>query len=446
MILQSKVYAVMEYHDQPLQYINRYYLRTKTEDDHYDTIYNIMAMMAVLPLAIFFAFFSIAIRYILPMIAALLMKLSKAKLKEVESDMEQFINPQSKNIHVTTILENDQQKVYLIQISKSSDNEEIIADMAKKNTEYVQQILKESSNEDNLYIINLPGNIHSKWKVSEISIFILSIIINGALFAFHIVSAIELIKYGNTILKGKISKDSYENHSSVPIFHAIISLCIIIFVYLFTIISCIYKYWHHKEDFNIRLLAATSVTVNISHLVIYYMPYMLLAFIYNPLQTCTIYSVLVIYILCGYFLPWGLLLLVINQKDSDNDDSYVSDETDNASIINTVTEYFICFSAVGLTLVVIYFSIVIVYALTLGSFDDFGIIQNLVPPLLIGLLTFLVVKPTYIKAKQRFNLDSDGQIAKLLLEEYCKKAIQHEISHREINDDNNHSATTSNTS
>ena len=39
LILQSKVYAVMEYHDQPLQYINRYYFRAKTEgDDHYDVI------------------------------------------------------------------------------------------------------------------------------------------------------------------------------------------------------------------------------------------------------------------------------------------------------------------------------------------------------------------------------------------------------------------------
>ena len=82
----------------------------------------------------------------------------------------------------------------------------------------------------------------------------------------------------------------------------------------------------------------------------------------------------------------------------------------------------------------------------MGSFNDFGVIQNLVPPLLIGLLTYFVVKPTYIKTKQRFNLDSDGQIAKMLLEEYCKEAIQHEIHHKEIKDDNNHSAITSNTS
>ena len=123
----------MEYHDQPLQYINRYYFHIKIEeDDHYDTIYNIMAMMASLPLSIFLAFFMVAIRYVLPTIAALLMKLSKAQLKEVESDMEQFIKLQSENLYITTILESDQQKLYLIKVLISSDDAEKLADMKKR--------------------------------------------------------------------------------------------------------------------------------------------------------------------------------------------------------------------------------------------------------------------------------------------------------------------------
>ena len=76
-----------------------------------------MVMMAVFPIAIFTTFFFIAIRCILPMIAALLMKLSKAGLKEVESEMEHFIQSQSENLHITTILESDQQKLYLIKVS-----------------------------------------------------------------------------------------------------------------------------------------------------------------------------------------------------------------------------------------------------------------------------------------------------------------------------------------
>ena len=315
----------------------------------------------------------------------------------------------------------------------------------------MQQILNESSSEFNFYIINLPGIIHSKWKVSEKSLIILSIVISVILFAFHIVSAVELIKYGNTILKD--AKDSNEDHSSLPIFHLILSLFIIIFVYayFYTINLSIYKYWHHKENINIdiRLLAATSITVNISYLVIYYMPYMLLAFIYNPLQTCTIYSVLGIYILCGYVFVWALLKMLTFictlVKEDETDGSYASDKTDNVSNFHFRTIWIIFFG-IGLFLVVIYFSVLIVYALTLGSFDDFGIIQNLVPPLLIGLITFFVVKPTYIKAKQGFNLDSNGHIAKLLLEEYCKEAIQHEIHHKETSDDDNNSTPTSNTS
>ena len=439
--MQSKVYAVMEYHDQPLQFINRYYFQIKIEED--DTIYNIMSMMAALPFAIFFTFFLVAIRFILPMIAALLMKLSKAKLKEVKSKMEHFMQPQCKNHKLKTLLETDQQTLYLIKVSIKSDDAKRIADMKKSNTEYVQQILKENNSKYNFYIIDLPGIIHSKWKVSELSICILSIIINAALFAFHIVSGVKLIKYGSTILKD----------SSVPIVHLILSLLIIIFVYLFTITSCIYKCYKHRK-FNIRLLAATSITVNISHLVIYYMPYMLLAFIYNPLQTCTIYSVLVIYVLCGYLVVWGCLQMhsIVREGETDaSDETDASNETDNAnnlcgSINKKFTVFAINFFTIGLSMVVIYFSFIIVYALTLGSFNDFGVIQNLLPPLLIGLLTFLVIKPTYIKAKQRFNLDSDGQIVKLLLEENCKEAIQQEISPRETNDDDNHHTITSNTS
>ena len=228
---QSKVYAVMEYHDQPLEYINRCYFHIKTaEDEHYDIIQTIMSMMAVLPISIFWAFFIIAIRYILPMITALLIKLSKTKLKEVKSEMEQFKQSQSQNLNVRTILESDQQEVYLIKVLICSDNAEKIADMENKNTEYAQQILKESSNEYNFYIINLLGIIHSKWEVSEKSLFLLSIIINVTLIAFHIVSGVKLIMYGDAILKD--SKDSDEDHSSVPILHLAFSLFIIIIAYI----------------------------------------------------------------------------------------------------------------------------------------------------------------------------------------------------------------------
>ena len=57
----------MEYHDQLLQYINRYYFRTKTEgDDHYDVIYDIMSLMGALPLGLGTGFIMLAIIFVVP--------------------------------------------------------------------------------------------------------------------------------------------------------------------------------------------------------------------------------------------------------------------------------------------------------------------------------------------------------------------------------------------
>ena len=61
----------------------------------------------------------------------------------------------------------------------------------------------------------------------------------------------------------------------------------------------------------------------------------------------------------------------------------------------------------------------------MGSLNDFEVIQNLVPPLLIAVLTYLVVKPTYKQAKQTVTPDVDETRIQMLLknlEENTKEA------------------------
>ena len=181
------------------------------------------------------------------------------------------------------------------------------------------------------------------------------------------------------------------------------------------------------------------------------MPYMLLAFIYNPLQTSVTYLALGVYIFCGYMLCWVTREAILAYKSSlIGQKSETSDETDYA-IDNTYDlctfkgnkiSKFIIFlilflSGQGLLAGVVYFSVVIFYILTLGSFDDFEVIQNLLPPLLIGVLTYFVAKPTFRQAKQKFSFDSDDHIVKLKLlkEEIFKEGMQCEIDHKKINDD-----------
>ena len=436
--LQSKVYAAMAYHDQPLQYINRYYFHIKTEGDkHYDTIYNIMNMLVALPISIFIAFILVAIRYTPPIIAALLKRLSKHQLNEVTKELS---NLKTNNVCVQTLEENDQKKVYFVKVLKS-DHAKRLSGIRETNTAYVEQILKETNSKHSFYIISLPAN--NRWKIYEELVLFLSILLNVALLVFHIASAVELINYSNEVLQSH--EDSDKDHSGFIHTSIAFSFIIPIITYIIAIVMYIIKY--HKKGCDIISLGATSITVNIIHLVCCFMPYMLLAFIYDPLQTTITYLALGIYILCGYLFGWIIretlifymdtITYQINDEHGDETDD-VTDSTYNlCTFKSTKVSKFIFYITVfcfgqGLFTAVAFSSFVIVYVLTLGSFNDFEVIQNLLPPLLIGMLTYFVVKPTSRQAKKKFNLDDDDHIAKLLKEEIVKEHMQCKI---EINDD-----------
>ena len=165
------------------------------------------------------------------------------------------------------------------------------------------------------------------------------------------------------------------------------------------------------------------------------MPYMLLAFVYNPLQTCVTYLALGLYVLSAYLLFWAIQYPFTSYINFIKSGITVYDlipflrfyapqsYTDRGNDIKPVLGIcmFISYTVLvllgtGMVLAVFYFSAAIIYVLTLGSLNDFEVIQNLVPPLLIGVLTYFVVKPTYKQAKQKINLDDESDIEKLLKE------------------------------
>ena len=434
----------MEYHDQPLQYVNRYYFHTKTEDDeHYAAISTIMLLLAFIPLSLFMAFFMITIIYIPPILAGLLKKLSKVEQQKVERDIKKLkalSKPENKEISMQTLSESSQQIVHLVKILKSGAHLEKLTEMEDKNSDYVEQIFKESSAEHNFYIINLPAN--SKFKIYEAPLFVVSMCLNVILFAFHIVSAVEIIEYGAEVLQS--------DYLIIVVCNVTVSIFVILVTYIVTILLCIKNYRQHKKYFNARLLAATSIMVNFIHLICYFMPYVLFAFIYNPLQTCVTYLALGIYILCGYLFFWVFkkITIAFHQKDETDYNVTVSsdetdDETDNAyNLVSKNDKWLKCLLLTnlfifcqGLITGVMYFSFAIIYVLTLGSFDDFEVIQNLVPPLLIGVFSYFIVNPTFRQAKQKFSFGNDDSIPKLLKEEGFKETFQNQISLKKNSDD-----------
>ena len=426
MTLQSKVYAVMEY-DQSLQYINRHYFRTKIKgDEHYDIIFNIITLMGFLPLALWIVFMVLSVGYIYPKLKLLL-----PRLKEVEVLMKKLKKAEDKDIEVKKVPvddenENDNRDVYLVEL-KSDVYKSELSEMARTNGAYVRKVNIKVKNEDNKYMIDLSAS--SKWKVKEeIPLLCLSIFLNGTLFALHILSALDLIKYGNDVLL---------SDQDLNVVTITFSLFVVVITYILAVGRSVYGYYQGGSDsrssvvaaksvkvkaLNFRKLAAMSITVNAVHLGCYFLPYMLLAFIYNPLQTCFTYLGLGLLIICIYLLflifTYCCTSICTKFSDSSTHDFLGFYKTCTPSYRKTIKPLFSCMGyfllSLGILLVTIYFSAVIIYVLTLGSLNDFEVIQNLVPPLLIGVLTYAVVKPTYKQAKQVINLDDESRIEKFL--------------------------------
>ena len=359
----------MEYHDQPLQFINRYYFHAKTKgDEHYDLVYNIITLLGFLPFALWIVFMVLCDIYIYPKINSFLESLPPFKKED---------------------------------------------------------ILK----------YELP-------KIEEIPLSFLSIFLNGSLLAFHILSAVDLLEYGNDVLQS----DQDLNIVTITLSFFVV---VVTYIYILALRRSVHELYkgclESKKTYDIisaetaefksvevkpkapkfRRLAAMSITVNAVHLVCYFLPYMLLSFIYNPLQTCFTYLALGFLIICVYLLFWiytrCCTLFCTKFLDSPTNDSsiYTGDSSTDDFLsfnkifppvkinINQCILIIACvFLSLGILLIAIYFSAVIIYVLFLGSLNDFEVIQNLVPPLLIAVLTYLVVKPTYKQAKQIIKPDA----------------------------------------
>ena len=125
----------MDYHDQPLQYINRYYFRIKTNDDeNYNIIFTIMIFMLAIQIAISFGVTVVAIRNIFPIIVRLLMKFSSIKFNEdeIKNLIEKLSKSETEDNCVEPLMKNDQQNVIFVQVMASSDHASKLSDMQKK--------------------------------------------------------------------------------------------------------------------------------------------------------------------------------------------------------------------------------------------------------------------------------------------------------------------------
>ena len=275
----------MAYHDQPLQYINRYYFQTKASgDDNYDIVFIMITMMGVLPFGLWVGFTILSFFSIYPKLNTLLISLTLAKFREADDLKKNLEKAAKENNNLTVTKDKNESDMYLIKFSNNSasnDNNEHYAKVEEmiKHSVYVEEVKHEKS-----YKINLSDK--NKFKFDSQSLFILSLICSIALITFHLYSIIEIGKYAKDVLQTD-EYDENDNDIASPIATGTISLIIIAFTYVVTLIKLIYQrdsfdcksfVVSNPKALNFISLAAVSITLNILHLVCYFMPYMLLAF------------------------------------------------------------------------------------------------------------------------------------------------------------------------
>ena len=332
------MYAVKGFHDQPLHFINTIYFHAKTAGDrHYKTVVIILLLLFFIKLSLLFLMIYLSIQYIIFEVENILQNLSKIHITEADKFLTElqkdavYINDRKQ--HTIAIKKFNvsgsyyyEQKIHLIEHSEDDETVLSLNDMQK----YVQKVSKDTdgqqlkqqvvnikhyldiTNRKEIYIIKLPGN--SKWKVNLPSVIVVNILFYLSLFCIHIISIVRLIHYNIEVLDN--------GYLWLDVGCSIIFLIVFFVIYLYFVRKIlIYKCYkcckcckdkdHNyskDEDHNVdedhnfySVVAAKLVALNITYIASYYMPYMFLAFSFNPLITIATYFVFVLYNLSGYF-------------------------------------------------------------------------------------------------------------------------------------------------
>ena len=214
-----------------------------------------------------------------------------------------------------------------------------------------------------------------------------SIGISIGFLIIHIFSIIDYTLYGKEVL----STESY--HNKLPIMHGIFSLLAIAVGFILTqkILSdnSTVRKEYHEEQRQLRIPVAV-ITVNIIYIGCYFLPYMLLAFIHNPILTVFTYFMVVLFIFCVYIICLGVFNLhkFYKRKRGNYEDSI--------KCAKFLTYLLYSCMAWAMATSIIIFLVVITYIIALGGFDDFEELKILVPSLLIGVIGLFLLRPALI--------------------------------------------------
>ena len=146
-----------------------------------------------------------------------------------------------------------------------------------------------------------------------------------------------------------------------------------------------------------EMISAAVISVNIIYVCCNYLPYMLAAFIQNPLITVFTYTMGVLFIVCFYLIcleVWCLYKLLKNKKYKKS-----------IKVKKFLDTLLFCCMGWGIAFSFIILIFLITSIITLGRLDDFEELKSLVPSLLIAAFGLVLLKPTYNYVTNKIRVD-----------------------------------------
>jgi len=382
---------VVGYHSEPIQFVNKYYFHAKTPgSESYDNLAIVLCVVALLPLAMLFILGYIGSSFIL------LHKINKLSLFcpliELEYESPINLNPIK----------------FKWKLKLFGPNDKLTKEGIKKLT--------------------------TSHRFSVITLFSVLTIV---LLTFNLTAGVNFIQYGNKILE----------NDAIPILHlttSVIALIVIgtVQVWVISVNKRAYKQkkpteaelraeqgtqpeqadeTNHRAEQgtqiqqeveaqqaaegeqaaetrkllikqsrcnnpeNLSAMASVPLLLFISYLACYFLPFMILAFIVDPLQTTFTYILLTMVLSFLYLF----LLAVSNAWPQ---------------VSPRITCSLVFFGPLAITFSISYFVFALFTVLSLGSFNDYQEIQNVIIPIIIGLITYFVMRKLKTTKKKEEDL------------------------------------------
>ena len=198
----------------------------------------------------------------------------------------------------------------------------------------------------------------------------------------HVFSIMSFIQYGKEVLSSK------DYHSIIPITHAVLSLLAIVVGFGLTV-TCLrvrISKQQQQQQKNVLLIPAAAISVNFIYIGCYFMPYMLLAFIHDPLLTTFTYLKLVLFIVCIYLICLGVCnLYKFKHKNYGN----------NIKLAKFLDKLLYSCMVWAMAFSLMMFLFVVICIILLGSFNDLKDLKYLTSSLPLVVVSLFLLKPVY---------------------------------------------------